>query len=1737
MKFWFKVSLVLLTLVALTTSAFGNNYPYPGKNNAVVKCNDCPEPNAGLPTYNYHDPIVDHVGRFVDSSRTINAQHNGLGMRTVRARAIRPNFHRDRIYLALGETVGSYDMDTFFTTVLPTPMSLVSVLRTGSSYGRYGTPLEKIAAPDSWMYPEAQGSGWNANHSDDFQISLNDFDSDDRGYVYMGTEKFGWGIGRDVNLTGVKQMEFVAQEKDLDVPNAVISLKVGTKYYAIASTATSSSGKTKIFEVTTPANPVLRVTREGRQWGIISWTKNDELQRLVIACSDTKLRVFDYTAFIAGGAPIAEYAPSAGNRKFPDAAIDDNGRIWAVETGSNLLWRLTPSGNSYTKSTLNVYGGTFAPHAIAVGGGYVAIGGKSDASELRLFKLEGDTPNAIDIDNFFRKYYHDAPAGYSNPSSFSPSYTSFADVGLIEHNNKTYLIYSAEGLGDVYEIEAGEGISAEVSSTYFGTVNPNAESTEDGPFYGDILRFNATSNNPNASYQVNWDFDTSTTSDLVRQTELGEDIDHQYTGLTTVAKITAPKGIHASASTDNSIAADISVTLKVPTVRLGIPGRSIPMTGANKEPFYVVAGDKFTDASDGAIEGHVTSWTIDSGVAVKTKPDGEMPVGLLGAHELDMIASYGEYDPTTLTGANPYNLTLANLDYEVVPFFAKIRPPTSNSTNFTFGADARRTIGDTTILNATQWTVTWTLTAGGTSSQSLNQTETKTVNVGTVPAFVVPKSSVTNGSVLTLQISVAPTAVPLAQYATFTDSVTLTIPDPVVKKSGCAHAGDPCTLTAETSGGDDAPSTWNLSWSIKKGTETVKTGTDNPITFTPTTAGSYRAIVTETTFGVASPAFDFTVASALCGPIAEQHQANPGTDCAGTCQPNTDIEFTPNFFGYTVQACDTFAWDFGDGGKATTEVAKHKFTTAKTYSVKFTLKNTTGQRTWTISLQVGSGGPEPPVCAAPAAITFTWSGSKGCHPNKACEVGESVKFTGLRAAAQLLNCDNATWVIDGNQTTTKSPSQTFTSTGNVTVSLVVSNTEGTSPSVSKTLNIVPATGTNCSGSVPETSLGIEFEGPQSGCAVGSTTPCAVGEQIRFNPTAFGYTFQACDKYEWNFGDGTQSTSQSPTKAYTEAVNRRVTLRVYNTTNPTGVTKFVDVPFSDAPVKPTPELSFSAPAATAGKGVPVTFTVNSNINATGWSITTDDGAAADNSKASSIGKQITFTRTFTKTGAVTLRVSARNSEDVTTAPIGQALTVINVTETPEFRYLLPVVTHGPGQNNSVWRTDVQIYNPDPNVSDTNQLELTATFNGMNTTLHVAQSTYIYEDFMQRLTTANSASGPVILSTRAKFAPQIWTRTYNQTANGTFGQFIPAIRLDAAGGGAAVGTGKYLLAGLKNDARYRTNLGFVNPNAQAISITVRVYDDQRLEIGNFTRQLQPFVLDQFPITHPTAVPNLKGDRPFSIEIEVPPNGSWLIGYASFIDGASNDPVYLQAIRESELASADYRDSFIPGVGHVGAWRSDVTIFNPNASSVPVDLTYYDQTGSVKGEAKSVLVRAGEFLQYSDIIKQGVFGANVPDGLGSLRVSVPAEWNPSFFPMAFTRTYNDDGSGKTYGQGIAGFAAARANVKPGKPALIPAVRNVKDDTNKTIYYTNIGLTNVSATDAVVTVRVLNPNTGVEILAPQYPVKAFQSVLGRIDIGNFANASLKIEVTGGNVWAFASIIDDRTKDPEYVAASPIAQ
>ncbi len=1704
------------------------NYPLPGKKGqADVKCTGCGSPNEGKKTYPYDNPLVRFVGRYGDSSTTLSVQH--AGMRTTRARTVRVSPATNRLYIWMGEAVFGYKLDTFFTSKLASGTVPGSRVGTGSTYA-LRNPIEKVAMPDSFWYAEARQSGWTTALVDS-QRHLNDFDVDDRGYVYVATVYFGWGVARDSGDTSGEHMTFVNQSSPTGISSSdsIVSIRSGNKYYAVVTTNTKAGAGSVIYDVTNPASPSALSTRRGFEHGMLTWAKSDSAQRLGYITADGRLRVYDYAGFINGAAPLADFGPNSG-RKLNDLSFDEAGRVWVAEGSAstltgNVLWRLTPSGAGYSKSELDVYGGTFSPERIDANGGYIALQGRNSGGlDLTLLKVDGGTPRVIDTDRFFQKYYHVAPgADYATPIF---QYIAIKGVRVVEQGSKTYLMYSANCLGDTFEIEGGEAISASVVAGGNGTPNPNARSTEDGPFYGDTVRFKATTTNPAANYTVDWDFDNSESGNAnAAQSSLGATVAHQFTGLSTAAKVSAVKNVSAFATGDPSIADTIALTLKTPKARVGLPGSTVPMTQENRGPFEVVAGESFTDASDGTVEGHFATWTID-GTPTKLLPNASIPVGALGAHTLGFSASYGKYNDQTFASTSPFVVGISNVNYTVKPFVAKLRAPESTASTFIFRADARKT-SDTSLLSATQWNVTWTVGTGanarGVGAQNISSTATSTVAVGTVPPFEVPKAQITNGTVVTLEISVDAATVPLPTYATLTASQTVNIPDPVVNTTtGCANASEPCTLTV-SSLSSASTALWNLEWTVKKGTDTVKTGSGTSVTFTPTEAGVYVGTVKETTFNVTAQK-QFTVAAASCGPLPAEHQLSTYAECGSNCKANQPITFHADFFQYQVQPCDTLTWTFGDNTTGTGASPKKTYSSNGNYTVRFTIKNSTNTTGLSSTFTVNVGGsqpPDPPVCTLPSAITFIYSGTQ--------KANEPMTFSPRRAGGALQSCDETRWTFDSDQRSTRNPSYTFTTPGQHTVTLVVSNANGESAPYSQTITIAPGGTTSCVGGAAEVNLGVDYFGPTSKCSTGATTPCVLNEAIQFAPTVFGYSFQACDRFEWNFGDNSPvSTSKTPSHTYTtQRASYRVTLKVYNENNPAGVILGVDVPFSNVPAKPLPQLTYSQPPTSGAKGSPVTFTVASNIDATGWSWDFGDGTPVNNSQASVVGKVTSIQHTFTKTGPFTVTVRARNAEETNVDRTNSTFTTLTITETPEYKFLLPVVTHIGGQNNSIWRTDVQIYNPDPNV--TTPLTMTATLRDMTRTLEIFKSTEIYEDFMTRFT-PNPDSGSVIITTRSKVPPQIWTRTYNQTETGTFGQFIPAIRLDTIGGGSATDSGKYYMAGLRHDARYRTNLGLVNPNPTVIPATVRVYDDLGSEIGHFTKQLQPFQLNQFPIASDGAVPGLKGDRPFSIEIEVPP-GQWLIAYCSFIDSASNDPVYMQAVRESELSSADYRDAIIPGVGQTGPWSSDVTIFNPNGRTVTVDLAYYDGAGVKKGEVKNVPVGAGAFLQYDDFLRKGLFGT-VPESVGILRVSVPDSVVADRFPLTFARTYNDNGTGRTYGQGIGGFAAARANVKPSKPALIAGIRS------NSKYYTNVGVVNVSTTAASVTVKSLDPTSGAEAVLMSFTLQPNQSTVARVNlIGITEQAALKVETVGGNVWAFCSMVDKGTGDPEYVAATPLHQ
>ena len=127
-----RISCAALLLLALSLPAVAQNYPMPGHaSQAPVICTTCPNyPYA--PTWPYGSPLTSFIGRYVDSQLTRDYQA-GYGMRTLRAGRVGVVPEHGRVYMIIGSTFASYDLDTFFSCDTP---EAYQRLKTGSAARR-----------------------------------------------------------------------------------------------------------------------------------------------------------------------------------------------------------------------------------------------------------------------------------------------------------------------------------------------------------------------------------------------------------------------------------------------------------------------------------------------------------------------------------------------------------------------------------------------------------------------------------------------------------------------------------------------------------------------------------------------------------------------------------------------------------------------------------------------------------------------------------------------------------------------------------------------------------------------------------------------------------------------------------------------------------------------------------------------------------------------------------------------------------------------------------------------------------------------------------------------------------------------------------------------------------------------------------------------------------------------------------------------------------------------------------------------------------------------------------------------------------------------------------------------------------------------------------------------------------------------------------------------------------------
>lgn len=456
--------------------------------------------------------------------------------------------------------------------------------------------------------------------------------------------------------------------------------------------------------------------------------------------------------------------------------------------------------------------------------------------------------------------------------------------------------------------------------------------------------------------------------------------------------------------------------------------------------------------------------------------------------------------------------------------------------------------------------------------------------------------------------------------------------------------------------------------------------------------------------------------------------------------------------------------------------------------------------------------------------------------------------------------------------------------------------------------------------------------------------------------------------------------------------------------------------------------------------------------------------------------------------------------------------------------LPSLAHASGVKATRWRSDLEVHNPGTEA-------VTVGLEALNTshppvslafTLASGQSRR-FDDVLGAELTENpslDASATVRVSSwggRALAA----ARTYNETADGTFGQLIPAFSEADADSSSDELRLIALSHAVDRSRGFRTNLGLGTAGGAAIS--VELWRSDHLLLRSFTVPLAGWRQLNDVLRLPGA-----GDVPdaFAVVRAVTP-GDRVQAYASVVDNRTGDPMLVvptAPIPEGQSA-------WLPGAGHISGvngsvWQTDLELHNPGTTEVSCRVELLPWSEAVAAPlAVNVPVPAGQSVHVLDVV-----GARFAhEGGASLRL-VPTGGTI----MASARTFSGGAAGSV-GQLLPALSADLA-VTAGVPRRLIMLR--QSDIRSFGYRSNLGLVNTSSVAATAEIELHDAAGRLlgTLTQPLRPLESVQitEVLRRLTVASVDDASAVIRTStpGASLLAYACLIDNRTNDPLLITA-----
>ncbi len=467
-----------------------------------------------------------------------------------------------------------------------------------------------------------------------------------------------------------------------------------------------------------------------------------------------------------------------------------------------------------------------------------------------------------------------------------------------------------------------------------------------------------------------------------------------------------------------------------------------------------------------------------------------------------------------------------------------------------------------------------------------------------------------------------------------------------------------------------------------------------------------------------------------------------------------------------------------------------------------------------------------------------------------------------------------------------------------------------------------------------------------------------------------------------------------------------------------------------------------------------------------------------------------------------------------------------------RLVIPGTARTDGMNKSRWRTDLVLRNPDADPVSVAVRFLPnpdAAPVPPDAAVTLAGGAILTErDVLSSLFHLESGSGALLLTPESGRSIEATSHTYTTTPAGSYGMSVGAVDVFA---GIGAGFPVSFAAGLLGPG-FRTNVIATDVSGRGAQATLTLSPDP----ADPTAGAGYLVAPAWGQTQLDDLASRLG-APFwrtGSVLVTPQSGETVVG-AIAIDNATNDPTYFPP----DIPATVVRT--IPAIVHAdgahgAAYRSDLFLFNPADGVRTVRLLVKSWSSNESEQTLLLTLLPRE----SKTIRDALLTAFGRTGVARLRFQTDGGADVSGGVRVTSRTYTAEPSGGTYGLLIPALNSFQsAGGGESLEVLLPA--------GGSGFRTNLGL--VDLTTSFVTGPPLSVK--VEVFDERGDLEdEFETPLpltGGVQIDDLFHGRglgdgppaglLRISPSGGLVAAYATVIDNGTNDPMYVAAELAAR